>query len=52
MTFSFLHLYAREHSKYVDGVGAVCDYSLFEFEKYGDEMYGAAAPGRLHESKR
>lgn len=25
---------------YVDGVGAVCDYTLFNIEKYGDTNYG------------
>lgn len=29
----------------MEGIGAVCDYSLFEFEVYGDEQYGSAQPG-------
>jgi len=32
--------FVRDHSKYIEGVGAVCDYSLFELDKYGDENYG------------
>lgn len=44
--------FVREHTKNVDGIGAVCDYSLFDFEKYGDEKYGAPISGRVHESQR
>jgi autophagy-related protein 9 len=42
----------KDHSKYVEGVGAVCDYSLFDFDRYGDERYGAPAAGRMDESQR
>lgn len=42
----------REHSKYVDGVGTVCDYALFEFEKYGDERFGAPVDGNFPENDR
>lgn len=42
----------KEHSKYVEGVGAVCDYSLFDFDRYGDERYGAPSAGRMDESQR
>lgn len=42
----------REHSRYVEGVGAVCDYSLFDFERYGDETFGAAVSGFLDSSQR
>jgi hypothetical protein len=33
--------FIREHSSYVEGVGTVCVFSLFQLEKYGDENYGA-----------
>lgn len=32
--------FVRDHSRYIEGVGTVCDYSLFELDKYGDENYG------------
>ena len=35
--------FIRENSTYVDGLGAVCVFSLFQIEKYGDENYGAPA---------
>lgn len=33
--------FIRENSTYVDGLGAVCVFSLFELERFGDEQYGA-----------
>lgn len=42
----------RDHSKFVDGVGAVCDYSLFDLEKYGNEKYGATVNGLADEADR
>jgi hypothetical protein len=44
--------FVRDHSKYVDGVGAVCDYSLFDLGKYGNEKYGAAVDGSTDELDR
>lgn len=31
----------REHTIYVDGVGAICDYASFDFDRYGDDQFGA-----------
>ena len=32
----------REHTRYIDGVGSVLDYSTFEcFDTYGDANFGA-----------
>lgn len=31
--------FIRNHTTYVDGVGAVCDYSTFDLNKYGNEEY-------------
>lgn len=42
----------RDHSKYVDGLGAICDYSLFDIKNYGNENYGAAINGIIAESDR
>jgi len=41
----------RKHSRYVDHVGVVCDYSLFDFERFGDEDYGAEK-SRFSEGER
>ena len=48
----FHYLFHRDHSKYVDGVGAVCDFSLFDFDLNGDDQHGAAAKGSMEESHR
>jgi hypothetical protein len=40
------------HTKYVDGVGAVCDFSAFDFEKYADERYGAVKDGYSEKSQK
>lgn len=44
--------FVRDHSRYVEGVGAVCDYSLFDFDRYGDERFGAPADGCVEASQR
>lgn len=44
--------FIEEHSAYVDGVGAVCDYSLFELEKYGNEEYGTVNEHGDHFNER
>lgn len=31
--------FIRQHTTYVDGVGAVCDYSTFDLNKYGNEEF-------------
>jgi autophagy-related protein 9 len=31
--------FIRNHTTYVDGVGAVCDYSTFDLNKYGNEEF-------------
>ena len=31
----------RRHVEYVEGIGAVCDYSLFDLQRYGDENFGS-----------
>ena len=49
---TFLYFLRRDHSKYVDGVGAVCDFSLFDFDLNGDDQHGAAAKGSMEESHR
>ena len=41
-----------DHSRYVDGVGVVCDYSLFDFNRHGDEDFGADKWGFLDEVQR
>jgi autophagy-related protein 9 len=33
--------FIQEHTKNVEGLGGVCSFSLFDFEKYGDQRYGA-----------
>ncbi|KAG5191934.1 autophagy protein Apg9-domain-containing protein [Tribonema minus] len=33
--------FVAEHTVEVDGIGAVCSYSLFDFARHGDEDYGA-----------
>eukprot|EP01039_Chlorochromonas_danica_P004357 gene4357-4778_t len=30
--------FIKKHSKYVDGVGIVCDYCLFNFEEYSEDI--------------
>jgi autophagy-related protein 9 len=32
--------FIRDHTAYLEGVGAVCDYSLLDLRKYGDEGFG------------
>ena len=44
--------FVRDHTRYVEGVGAVCDYSLFDFEEFGDDAYGAPEKGRAEEAQR
>jgi len=39
--------FIRENSTYVDGLGAVCVFSLFQIEKFGDENYGAPATSKF-----
>ena len=36
----------------MDGVGDVCDYALFDFDKYGDMNYGAVDDGQYPVSER
>jgi autophagy-related protein 9 len=31
--------FIRNHTTYVDGVGAVCDYSTFDMNRYGNEEF-------------
>ena len=31
--------FIRHHTSYVDGVGAVCDYSTFNLNKYGNDEF-------------
>jgi len=44
--------FIREHTSYVDGVGAVCDYSTFDLDRYGDEDYATAPEGGVVEVNR
>ncbi|KAJ1438371.1 autophagy protein Apg9-domain-containing protein, partial [Ochromonadaceae sp. CCMP2298] len=44
--------FIRNHSRYIEGVGAVCDFSLFDLERYGDDDYGAEKNGFLAKSHR
>ena len=44
--------FVREHSTYVEGIGTVCDYALFDFDKYGDEDFGAPMNGYMDKSQR
>lgn len=50
--YCYAHILRRDHSRYVEGVGAVCDYSLFDFEQCGDERFGAAASGYMDKPQR
>ena len=44
--------FIRDHSKYIDNIGTVCDYSLFDFDVYGDVAFGAPAEGYVGAEKR
>ena len=44
--------FVRDHTRYVEGVGAVCDYALFDFGEFGDDTYGAPEKGRAEEAQR
>jgi autophagy-related protein 9 len=44
--------FVSQHTKYVDGVGSVCDYSAFDFEKYACERFGAVRDGYSDEKQR
>lgn len=44
--------FVKQHSKYVDGVGAVCDYSTFDLVKYGDPRFGAVTEGSVDAAHR
>lgn len=44
--------FVRDHSKYVDGIGAVCDYSLFDFDRYGSVTFGPAEGGREDDKQK
>ena len=37
--------FISKHAVYVEGVGDVCDYSLFNFEDYGDQEFGTEVEG-------
>lgn len=51
-SYDILH-FIRDHSKYVDGVGAICDYSLMELDVYGDEEFGTVIDsGRVNDHER
>lgn len=51
-SYDILH-FIRDHTTYLDGVGAVCDYSLMELEKYGNEEYGTAVDsGKVNDKER
>ena len=39
--------FVRSFTVYVDGVGHVCSYALFDFERHGDARYGAPQSGPL-----
>merc|ERR1711991_159982 len=38
--------FISKHAVYVEGVGDVCDYSLFKFEDYGDQDFGTEVEGK------
>lgn len=38
-------LFYRKHTRIVDGIGAICDYSLLELDKYGDNQFGSVPEG-------
>mmetsp|Transcript_9901 Transcript_9901/g.16301 ORF Transcript_9901/g.16301 Transcript_9901/m.16301 type:complete len:1086 (-) Transcript_9901:92-3349(-) len=44
--------FIRDHSKCIDGIGAVCDYSLFNVAEYGDENFCTENSGILDKSQR
>jgi hypothetical protein len=51
-SYDILH-FIRDHSKYLDGVGAICDYSLMELDIYGDEDFGTVIDrGRVSDRDR
>ena len=37
--------FIRSFTVYVEGVGHVCGYALFDFERHGDSRYGAPVSG-------
>lgn len=51
-SYDILH-FIRDHTTYLDGVGAVCDYSLMELDKYGNEEYGTMVDrGKVSDEER
>ena len=40
--------FVSAHTVNVEGVGDVCDYSVFDLELYGDERYGTEKVRKLH----
>lgn len=45
--------FIRDHTAYIDGVGAVCDYCTFDLDKYGDEDFGTVPEvGHLEVNQR
>ena len=42
--------FLEEHTVEVDGIGSVCGFSLFDFDRYGDERFGAAGAAPSRES--
>lgn len=39
--------FIKTHSVYADGVGAVCDYCMFDLERYGNDDYAVPQKGNL-----
>jgi hypothetical protein len=45
--------FIRDHTSYIDGVGAVCDYCTFDLDKYGDEDFACVPePGHVEVGRR
>jgi len=49
---SLVLAFVKNHSRYIEGIGAVCDYSLFDFDQYGDEDFGAEKSGFINQTQR
>ena len=37
--------FVREHSTHIDGLGHICSFALFDFERHGDPIYSALHSG-------
>jgi hypothetical protein len=45
MSASVIVDFVKKHTRIVNGIGAICDYSLLELDKYGDNQFGSVPEG-------